>query len=262
MLYDYQFQNQKQIYPIKRNINLKLVFYVNPDVKPGKSLAYLFYNCSSLTSLPDISKWNIYDVVTLKGIFSGCSSLKSLPDISKWDLNNVYDISEMFRNCSSLISLPDISKWNTYNINNMAEIFYGCKSLSYLPDISIWKTDNVENIFLIFKDCQSSLPDISKWNLNKIKDKNNILIDFNTTYISSNDEMTSDFLKKSFSENNTNKSLSSFSNENSILSQNNNESSNEEKILYDNIEFYEKQNNEFSINHSESINNYYDNFYN
>ena len=127
------------------------------------------------------------------------------------------------------------------------------KSLSYLPDISIWKTDNVENIFLIFKDCQSSLPDISKWNLNKIKDKNNILIDFNTTYISSNDEKISDFLKKSFSENNTNKSLSSFSNENSILSQNDNESSNEEKILYDNIEFYEKQNNEFNINHSDSI---------
>ena len=45
-------------------------------------------------------------------LFFGCSSLKSLPDISKWNINNVTDMHALFTKCSSLSSLPDISKWN------------------------------------------------------------------------------------------------------------------------------------------------------
>ena len=54
------------------------------------------------------------------GIFGECSSLLSLPDISKWNTINVTDMSYIFYNCSSLSSLPDISKWNTNNIADMS----------------------------------------------------------------------------------------------------------------------------------------------
>jgi len=53
----------------------------------------------------------------LSSLFNGCSSLKSLPDISKWDANNITFLNSLFFNCSSLISLPDISKWNIFNLN-------------------------------------------------------------------------------------------------------------------------------------------------
>ena len=49
----------------------------------GINFAYMFYNCSSLEYLPDISNWNTKNVVIMRGMFYGCSSLKSLPDISK-----------------------------------------------------------------------------------------------------------------------------------------------------------------------------------
>ena len=49
-------------------------------------------------------------------IFYECSSLISLPDISKWKTNNVTDMSYMFYRCSRLSSLPDISKWKTNNV--------------------------------------------------------------------------------------------------------------------------------------------------
>ena len=66
-------------------------------------------------------------------IFYGCSSLSSLPDISNWNTNNVTDMSYMFDGCNSLTSLPDISNWNTNNITDMSGIFYNCISLkSYL----------------------------------------------------------------------------------------------------------------------------------
>ena len=72
----------------------------------------MFYNCSSLESLPEeISKWETNNVSNMNSIFSGCLSLKKLPDISIWNISNVLDLSNFFLNCESLESLPEISKW-------------------------------------------------------------------------------------------------------------------------------------------------------
>ena len=63
------------------------------------------------------------------GMFNNCSSLSSLPDISKWNTNNVTDMSYLFYNCSLLSSLPDISKWNTNNVIDMNCLFFNCSLL-------------------------------------------------------------------------------------------------------------------------------------
>ena len=63
------------------------------------------------------------------GIFDGCSSLSSLPDISKWNISNVINMRSMLYGCSSLSSLPDISNWNTNNVTNMREMFYDCSNM-------------------------------------------------------------------------------------------------------------------------------------
>jgi len=49
-------------------------------------MSELFFECESLTSLPDISKWETQNNSNLSYIFFGCRSLKSLPDISKWNI--------------------------------------------------------------------------------------------------------------------------------------------------------------------------------
>ena len=46
----------------------------------------------------------------MSNMLNECSSLISLPDISKWDTKNVNNMSYMFYKCSSLKSLPDLSK--------------------------------------------------------------------------------------------------------------------------------------------------------
>ena len=52
----------------------------------------------------------------------------------------------------------------------MAEIFLNCSSLFFLPDISKWNTNKVIDIRYLFFGCSSlfSLPDISKWNINNV----------------------------------------------------------------------------------------------
>ena len=131
-------------------------------------ISYMFDNCKDLMSIEGLADFNTDGIVKMRGIFKGCS-LSSLPDISKWNTINVSDMSFMFTDCISLINLPDISKWNTNNVRNMKEMFYNCKQLKVLPDISNWNTSNVFDMSYMFHSCISleSLPDLSKWDLNK-----------------------------------------------------------------------------------------------
>jgi len=143
------------------------------------NMSNAFSQCSSLISLPDLSKWNTTNVNEMRDIFHGCSSLIYLPNISKWDTSNVKNMSSIFSSCSSLISLPDISKWDTSNVSDMSYIFNDCSSLIYLPEISKWNISNVNNISGIFSKCSSliSLPDISKWNTSNVKNMSYIFND-------------------------------------------------------------------------------------
>ena len=85
----------------------------------------MFYGCSSLSSLPDISNWNTNNVTNMWGIFCGCSSLSFLPDISKWSTNKVKDMRYMFRGCSSLSSLSgnDSKEEQLLNISEISLAF-------------------------------------------------------------------------------------------------------------------------------------------
>ena len=42
-------------------------------------------------------------------MFSRCTSLISLPDISKWNTENIEKIADMFDECDLLLALPDLS---------------------------------------------------------------------------------------------------------------------------------------------------------
>ena len=129
----------------------------------------------------------------MNGLFFFCTSLEKLPDISNWNLNSVSDISNMFCGCSSLNSLPDISKWNVINVNNMSNMFKNCKSLNFIPDISKWnikkiKFKNTEEIISLFEGCDNLLiyPDISKWNIEIIEGRINFRNSNSESYTSSN----------------------------------------------------------------------------
>ena len=77
----------------------------------------MFMGCNSLKSLNNMSF-----------LFYECELLTSLSDISIWNIINVDNMEQMFYNCKSLITLPNISKWNTLNVTNM-EKFYNSKLL-------------------------------------------------------------------------------------------------------------------------------------
>ena len=63
----------------------------------------LFKDCSSLISLPNISKWNVENVKDMDQMFSGCSSLLIIPNITKWKLNKSIRVDNLFNDITLLV---------------------------------------------------------------------------------------------------------------------------------------------------------------
>ena len=53
----------------------------------------------------------------MKEMFFNCSSLIKIPDISIWKSEKLKDINNMFDSCDNLIGIPDIFKWNIDKVN-------------------------------------------------------------------------------------------------------------------------------------------------
>ena len=92
-------------------LTIKLV-----ETKPITNMSYMFSECSYLSPLSDLSKWDTTNVTDMNNIFSKCYFVKSLPDISNWNTSNVKNMGFIFFECYSLLSLPNISKWNISNV--------------------------------------------------------------------------------------------------------------------------------------------------
>jgi len=81
-------------------------------------LSYMFYECTSLLSIFNFSKWRAKNINNISYMFYGCSSLIEIPGISALISDKIFDISYMFFGCISLKYLPDINKWNLKNVKN------------------------------------------------------------------------------------------------------------------------------------------------
>ena len=133
--YNFENMNDNELFEIK----LK-------GIKNIIDMSYMFSDCTSLISLPDISEWNTININNMSHMFDGCKLLSNLSDISKWNTNNVTDMSYMFKDCESLLRLPDFTKWNTKNLINISYIY--SKSLAR----NIYNIKNIKPIKMLIKD--------------------------------------------------------------------------------------------------------------
>ena len=178
--YEMELQSQYTIDTTKTKDILKIKLI---ETRPIIDMSFMFCNCKSLISLPDISKWDMTNVTDMTEMFKSCESLTFLSDISVWNTKNVKKMCFMFKNCKSLKYLPDISNWDITNVTHISYFFSDCQSLLYLPDISKWNTINLEFTSRFFYNCHSlrKYPNISKWNIDNIQYSSKIInenIDF------------------------------------------------------------------------------------
>ena len=114
------------------------------------STAHWFMECSSLASIAGLENLNTDNVTDMSYMFYGCSSLTSL-DLSNLKTDNLTDMSCMFRECSNLTNL-NLSSFKTDNVTDMSWMFYECSSIKSL-DLSGFNTNNVTNMEYMFGSC-------------------------------------------------------------------------------------------------------------
>ncbi len=130
-----------------------------------RSMSGMFYGRNNLTSL-DLSSFNTSNVRSMSGMFYGCNNLTSL-DLSNFNTSNVTDMSYMFSFCK-LTSL-DLSNFNTSNVTDMSSMFWGCYNLTSL-DLSSFNTENVVFMRYMFDTCCSLTSlDLSNFNTANVK---------------------------------------------------------------------------------------------
>lgn len=125
-------------------------------------MSYMFCDCTSLESIPDISKWDTSNVTNINALFRDCTSLVSL-DLHNLDFSSAIYCEGLFFNCSSLTTL-NISGWKTDSLQYMAYFCYGCSSLKEV-DLTSINTSKAINLCCVFQECTSlEKVDISTWN--------------------------------------------------------------------------------------------------
>ena len=59
-------------------------------------------------------------------MFSNCSQLSDIKVLEKWNVSNGNNFSYMFYGCSQLSDIKALEEWNVSNGNNFKGMFYYC----------------------------------------------------------------------------------------------------------------------------------------
>ena len=66
----------------------------------------MFGSCAQLTSVGDLSNWNVSNIKDMRRMFYGCEQLKSVGDLSNWNVSKVEDMDCTFKD-SGITNIPD-----------------------------------------------------------------------------------------------------------------------------------------------------------
>ena len=125
------------------------------------SFQQTFLNCSSLTSIPAGLFDTNTEVTSFNQTFYGCSSLTSIPD-NLFDTNTeVTDFTGIFRDCTGLLSIPDNLFDTNILVTNFQQTFFNCNGLTSIPTDLFINNTQVQYFNFTFESCTglTSIPD-------------------------------------------------------------------------------------------------------
>lgn len=149
------------------------------DTANGKNFSNMFYNCTALTSIPQLDTSNGTDFNRMflsctklhtipllnmsngknfSYMFNGCYALTPIPQL---DISNGTDFSGMFNSCMALTTIPQV---DTSNGKNFSFMFYNCTALTSIPQLD---TSNGTNFGYMFNGC-SALTTIPLLNMSNV----------------------------------------------------------------------------------------------
>ena len=132
------------------------------------SLYRFFESLTKLETITDLEYLNTENVTNMGYMFYNCSSLTSL-DVTHFNTAKVTNMSFMFSSCVALTSLY-LTNFNTEKVTNMEKMFSGCQALTTIYASSKFVTTLVTKSSGMFKNC-GKLKGEEEWKNDKATDK-------------------------------------------------------------------------------------------
>ena len=139
------------------------------------SLAYLCFDATKLTSIPDYIPSTVTNMSSMfRGLNGSSSNYTMNVDIDSWDVSNVTNMSQMFYQQPKFNR--DLNSWDVSSVTNMSSMFNGgqMSTTDFNGDISAWNVTNVTNMSNMFDSATSFNGNLSAWRMVSVT---------NTTYM-------------------------------------------------------------------------------
>jgi surface protein len=96
-------------------------------VVPGMVSLQGKFGANNAAKRIDISKWDVKNIINMRGMSSNCSNLEEFV-AKNWDVSNVKDASGLFKNCR-MLKRVDLTGWKLPDDCNTYGMFDGCVNL-------------------------------------------------------------------------------------------------------------------------------------
>jgi hypothetical protein len=125
------------------------------------SLAYMFYNCSGLTTIYASTFAKLVNVLSGLGIFRGCSGITSIPkDIFRYNIE-ITTLQEVFMSCTGITgTLPtDLFRYNI-NVTIFAYSLYECRNITLSENLFYYNNKVTNYVYCFYLSRNISLPSV------------------------------------------------------------------------------------------------------
>jgi surface protein len=131
----------------------------------GNSSSGAFLGCGSLDLSTVTDTLNLNGVFTLATMFGNCTSLTTINNINLWDTSTIQTTNLMFWNANSFDD--NISDWDISQVVNATNMFYNATSFNNGGDSGInnWDVSSLQNATGMFRNATSFEQPINNWNV-------------------------------------------------------------------------------------------------
>ena len=125
---------------------------------------YLFYGCSSITSIPEDLFKNCTNITSFKGTFCKCTGVTNIPENLFANCPNVTSFEETFYNCTGITNIPENLFAGCSNVTSFERTFYRCNNIETIHSGIFDNNLKVTNFIGTFYDLQKITSVIELWN--------------------------------------------------------------------------------------------------
>ena len=158
------------------------------NVQNLESIRAMFSKCIYIKNVPDMSKWNAnknYKLKNISMLFNGCTGLKII-NFPNWSKYKITDISYLFNRCKNVTNIHNLDGLNISNVKNMAGLFNGCENLNCPREILGWSSKTVQDISFAFQGCKAMNKIEIKWDMTSLIKLNGLFSNCNITTLKNN----------------------------------------------------------------------------